>query len=168
MTHYKANFRDIAFNLFEVLKIGAALESGAYGDLDSATVHSMLTEVLRLAEGRACARPIRAGILDHSSVELLRSAGLGQRLDQIGIEHRGVYLQSLGERHHLDFVDPVGRSVWVYGQTEVQRDHVAARPRRLPAHRLQRARRGVARHHHGAAVRNLHRSRHTSAPRNLL
>ena len=35
---------------------------------------------------------IRAGILDHSSVELLRSAGLGQRLDQIGIEHRGVYL----------------------------------------------------------------------------
>jgi 2-polyprenyl-6-methoxyphenol hydroxylase-like FAD-dependent oxidoreductase len=111
---------------------------------------------------------IRAGILDHSSVELLRSAGLGQRLDQIGIEHRGVYLQSPGERHHLDFVDRVGRGVWVYGQTEVQKDLVAARPRRLPAHRLQRARRGVARLHHGAAVRNLHGPRHTSAPRNLL
>ena len=31
-----------------------------------------------------------------------------------------------GERHHLDFVDLTGRSVWVYGQTEVQKDLVAA------------------------------------------
>ena len=30
------------------------------------------------------------------------------------------------ERHHLDFVDLTGRSVWVYGQTEVQKDLVAA------------------------------------------
>ena len=70
---------------------------------------------------------IRAGILEHSSVEVLRSAGLGERLDREGLEHRGIYLQSPGERHHLDFVDLVGRSVWVYGQTEVQKDLVAAR-----------------------------------------
>lgn len=70
---------------------------------------------------------IRAGILEHSSVELLRSVGLGDRLTCEGIEHRGIYLQIPGERHHLDFVDLVGRSVWVYGQTEVQQDLARAR-----------------------------------------
>jgi p-hydroxybenzoate 3-monooxygenase len=65
---------------------------------------------------------IRAGILEHSTVELLRSAGLGDRIAREGDEHRGIYLQWPGERHHLDFLDLVGRSVWVYGQTEVQKD----------------------------------------------
>ncbi|MEP9383767.1 4-hydroxybenzoate 3-monooxygenase [Nocardioides sp. KR10-350] len=70
---------------------------------------------------------IRAGILEHSSVELLRSVGLGAGIDAHGDEHRGIYLQWPHERHHLDFVDLVGRSVWVYGQTQVQADlHVAA------------------------------------------
>ena len=69
---------------------------------------------------------IRAGILEQSSVDLLDSAGLGARLRAEGHEHRGIYLQWPGERHHLDFVDLTGRSVWVYGQTEVQKDLVAA------------------------------------------
>ncbi|MEV5648378.1 acyl-CoA dehydrogenase [Nocardia sp. NPDC052254] len=51
MSHYKANLRDIEFNLFEVLGIGALLDGGAYGDLDTETAHGMLSEVLRLAEG---------------------------------------------------------------------------------------------------------------------
>ncbi|WP_019932408.1 acyl-CoA dehydrogenase [Nocardia sp. BMG111209] len=51
MGHYKANLRDIEFNLFEMHGVGEALESGRYGDLDAATVRSMLHEVLRLAEG---------------------------------------------------------------------------------------------------------------------
>ena len=71
--------------------------------------------------------PARAGILEHSSVQLLRSVGLGERLGRVGLEHRGIYLQTPGQRHHVDFVDLVGRSVWVYGQTEVQKDLVAAR-----------------------------------------
>jgi p-hydroxybenzoate 3-monooxygenase len=70
---------------------------------------------------------IRAGILEQSTVDLLRAAGLGERLDAEGQRHRGIYLQWPGERHHLDFVDLTGRSVWVYGQTEVQKDLVAAR-----------------------------------------
>ena len=69
---------------------------------------------------------IRAGILEQSTVDLLRAAGLGDRLATEGDEHRGIYLQWPGERHHLDFVDLTGRSVWVYGQTEVQKDLVAA------------------------------------------
>jgi p-hydroxybenzoate 3-monooxygenase len=70
---------------------------------------------------------IRAGILEQSTVDLLREVGLGERLDREGDAHRGIYLQWPEERHHLDFVDLTGRSVFVYGQTEVQKDLVAAR-----------------------------------------
>ena len=69
---------------------------------------------------------IRAGILESSSVDLLRAVGLGAGIEAQGDEHRGIYLQWPSERHHLDFVDLVGRSVWVYGQTQVQADLVAA------------------------------------------
>ena len=70
---------------------------------------------------------IRAGILEQSTVDLLHECGLGERLDREGDRHRGIYLQWPGERHHLDFVNLTGRSVWVYGQTEVQKDLVEAR-----------------------------------------
>jgi p-hydroxybenzoate 3-monooxygenase len=69
---------------------------------------------------------IRAGILESSSVDLLRAAGLGAGIAAQGDEHRGIYLQWPSERHHLDFVDLAGRSVWVYGQTQLQADLAAA------------------------------------------
>jgi p-hydroxybenzoate 3-monooxygenase len=70
---------------------------------------------------------IRAGILESSTVEVLDAAGLGERLHREGFQHRGIYLQWPGERHHLDFVDLVGRGVTVYGQTQLTRDLGAAR-----------------------------------------
>ncbi|UCZ58805.1 acyl-CoA dehydrogenase [Mycolicibacterium phocaicum] len=51
MSHYIANLRDIEFNLFEVLPLGAALDAGTYGDLDAETARSILDEVSKLAEG---------------------------------------------------------------------------------------------------------------------
>ncbi|KAF0849032.1 acyl-CoA dehydrogenase [Nocardia caishijiensis] len=51
MGHYKANVRDIEFNLFEVLGLDKLFDTGAYGDLDSDTVRHILDEVRRLAEG---------------------------------------------------------------------------------------------------------------------
>ncbi|MEU4414476.1 acyl-CoA dehydrogenase [Nocardia salmonicida] len=51
MGHYKANVRDLEFNLFEVLGIDTVLDAGAFGDLDTDTVKEMLSEVRRLAEG---------------------------------------------------------------------------------------------------------------------
>ncbi|HEU4349631.1 MAG TPA: 4-hydroxybenzoate 3-monooxygenase [Actinoplanes sp.] len=82
--------------------------------------------VLETRSREYVASRIRAGILEHSTVELLDSVGLGERLHAEGHEHRGIYLQWPGERHHLDFVALTGRSVWVYGQTEVQKDLLAA------------------------------------------
>ncbi|MFD3703375.1 acyl-CoA dehydrogenase [Nocardia sp. NPDC058658] len=51
MGHYKANVRDLEFNLFEVLGIDKVLDAGAFGDLDTDTVKEMLSEIRRLAEG---------------------------------------------------------------------------------------------------------------------
>ncbi|WP_063065763.1 4-hydroxybenzoate 3-monooxygenase [Nocardia violaceofusca] len=72
---------------------------------------------------------IRAGILESATVDLLHRAGVGERLAREGTEHRGIYLQWPGERHHLDFTELAGRSVWVYGQTEVTKDLMDARER---------------------------------------
>ena len=100
---------------------------------------------------------IRAGILEQSTVDLLREVGLGDRLEREGDEHRGIHLQWPGERHHLDFVDLTGRSVWVYGQTEVQKDLVAA-ARDARAGRALRGRgHRAARPRDRRAVGHLHR-----------
>jgi p-hydroxybenzoate 3-monooxygenase len=69
---------------------------------------------------------IRAGILEQHSVDTLIEAGVGDRLQREGLEHRGIYLQYPGTRHKLDFKDLCGRTVWVYGQTEVVKDLIKA------------------------------------------
>ncbi|MBX9639543.1 MAG: acyl-CoA dehydrogenase [Mycobacteriaceae bacterium] len=51
MGHYIANVRDLEFNLFEVLDVGAVLGAGKYADLDEDTVRTILSEAARLAEG---------------------------------------------------------------------------------------------------------------------
>jgi len=73
-------------------------------------------------------RRIRAGVLEQGTVELLRNAGVGARLDREGIVHHGIHLQFSGERHHVPLSDLAGgRSIMVYGQTEVVKDLIAAR-----------------------------------------
>jgi p-hydroxybenzoate 3-monooxygenase len=69
---------------------------------------------------------IRAGILEQHSVDTLVAAGVGDRLRREGLEHGGIYLQYPGTRHKLDFPQLCGRTVWVYGQTEVVKDLIAA------------------------------------------
>ena len=51
MGHYIANVRDLEFNLFDVLDVGAVLGTGQYSDLDADTVRTILAEAARLAEG---------------------------------------------------------------------------------------------------------------------
>ena len=69
---------------------------------------------------------IRAGILEQHTVDTLIEAGVGDRLQREGLEHRGIYLQYPGTRHKLDFPELCGRTVWVYGQTEVTKDLIKA------------------------------------------
>jgi p-hydroxybenzoate 3-monooxygenase len=70
---------------------------------------------------------VRAGVLEQGTVDLLTESGVGERLHREGLRHDGIYLQWPGHREHLDFPDLCGRSVWVYGQTEVVKDLIAAR-----------------------------------------
>jgi p-hydroxybenzoate 3-monooxygenase len=79
--------------------------------------------------GRAhCEARQRAGMLESTTVELLRAVGLGQRLDAEGLEHDGIYLQFDGERHHMNFRELTGgRWVTIYAQTEIVKDVIKAR-----------------------------------------
>jgi p-hydroxybenzoate 3-monooxygenase len=70
---------------------------------------------------------IRAGVLEHGTVELLDGLGLSDRLHREGDVHRGVNLQFNGEKHRIDFEALTGKSITVYGQQEVVKDLIAAR-----------------------------------------
>src|SRR5437763_7068955 len=51
MGHYKANLRDIEFNLFEVFGRGELLGTGPFADIDEVTARSLLAEMRAIAEG---------------------------------------------------------------------------------------------------------------------
>jgi p-hydroxybenzoate 3-monooxygenase len=70
---------------------------------------------------------IRAGVLEQGTADLLRDADVGERMDREGIVHGGIYLQFDGERHHIPLAELTGRSIVIYGQTEVVKDLIAAR-----------------------------------------
>lgn len=70
---------------------------------------------------------IRAGVLEFGSVELLRKAGVGARMDREGFVHEGVYLAAQNRGFRVDFQALVGKQVMVYGQTEVTHDLYDAR-----------------------------------------
>jgi len=71
---------------------------------------------------------IRAGVLEQGMVELLRQAGVGARMDAEGLVHSGFDLALDGRLAHIDLLGLTGgKTVMVYGQTEVTRDLMAAR-----------------------------------------
>ena len=85
------------------------------------------TVVLESRDREYCEHRIRAGVLEQRSAELLRNAGVGERMDREGIVHRGINLQFDGERHYVPMADLTGRTILLYGQTEVVKDLIAAR-----------------------------------------
>lgn len=71
---------------------------------------------------------VRAGVLEHGTVELLDDMGVGDRMRREGLVHRGIELQVDGVRHRVALSDLTGgRVIVVYGQQEVVKDLVAAR-----------------------------------------
>ncbi len=71
---------------------------------------------------------IRAGVLEQTTVDLLEEAGVATRLRREAIIHDGTQLAFGGKRHRIDFrVLTGGKTVTVYGQTEVTRDLMEAR-----------------------------------------
>lgn len=70
---------------------------------------------------------VRAGVLEQSTVELLRESGLGDRLDREALIHHGIELRFDGRGHRIALSDLTGRAIWIYGQQEVVKDMIAAR-----------------------------------------
>jgi p-hydroxybenzoate 3-monooxygenase len=70
---------------------------------------------------------IRAGVLEHGLVDLLRQAGVADRLEREGIRHDGTLISFDDAMFRVDFTANTGHAVTVYGQTEVTQDLYAAR-----------------------------------------
>lgn len=71
---------------------------------------------------------IRAGILEQGFADLVREAGVSERMDSEGIVHEGVELAIDGKRTRIDLKELTGGDVVIcYGQVEITRDLMEAR-----------------------------------------
>jgi p-hydroxybenzoate 3-monooxygenase len=90
--------------------------------------HGVDTVIVEARSREYCQARIRAGVLEHGTRELLIEAGLGERMEGEGLVHGGIHLRFDGESHHIPMDELTGgRTVTVYGQTEVVKDLIAAR-----------------------------------------
>ncbi|MDG4823164.1 4-hydroxybenzoate 3-monooxygenase [Asanoa sp. WMMD1127] len=69
---------------------------------------------------------IRAGVLEHGTVDLLTSLGLADRLHRQRMVHHGIELLFAGEAHRIPLTELAGREITIYGQHEVVKDLIAA------------------------------------------
>lgn len=69
---------------------------------------------------------IRAGVLESGTVEMLRDAGVGARMEKEGTTHDGCFLTDDDLMVRINFKELTGKPVMVYGQTEVTADLYAA------------------------------------------
>ena len=90
-------------------------------------LHGIDNVVLERRSREYVAGRIRAGVLEQGTVELLLKAKLGDRLLKEQLVHEGVALGFSGQRIRVDLRKLCGRSVSIYGQTEVTRDLIDAR-----------------------------------------
>jgi|TARA_B110000091_G_C13811248_1_gene475158 p-hydroxybenzoate 3-monooxygenase len=65
---------------------------------------------------------VRAGVLENGTIEMLRLAGVSQRLDKEGFMHDGVFLSFKNHGFRIDLKKLTNKNVTVYGQTEVTKD----------------------------------------------
>jgi p-hydroxybenzoate 3-monooxygenase len=85
------------------------------------------TLILERRSAQYVAGRVRAGVLEPGTVEVLDRAGVAGRLRAEGLTHDGVEIGFRGTRHRIALKALTGKSVTVYGQTEVTRDLMEAR-----------------------------------------
>lgn len=87
--------------------------------LDNAGIDNMILD--RVDRAYILGR-IRAGVLESGTVDMLDRAGAGARAHAAGLVHDGYNLSFSGRLERIDLKSLTGRSVTVYGQTELTRD----------------------------------------------
>jgi p-hydroxybenzoate 3-monooxygenase len=84
--------------------------------------------VLELHSRKYVEERVRAGVLEHGTVELMHELGVGERLKRQGLEHGGIELRFAGSGHRIDFRELTnGKCVTIYAQHEVIKDLIQAR-----------------------------------------
>ena len=89
-------------------------------------VHGIDSVVLEARSRDYVEGRIRAGVLEQGTVALLEEAGVADRLHREGLVHEGVELAVQGLRFRIDFRALTGKTVTVYGQTEITKDLIVA------------------------------------------
>jgi p-hydroxybenzoate 3-monooxygenase len=89
--------------------------------------HGIDTVVLERRSRDYVLSRIRAGVLEAGLIGLMREAGISQRMESEGLPHDGTYIAHEDGAFRIDFKNLTGKSVLVYGQTEVTRDLYDAR-----------------------------------------
>ena len=92
-------------------------------------LHGISSIVLEIRSRAYCEERVRAGVLEHTSVDMLRQAGVADRLEREGLRHEGIDLGVDGVCHRISFVELTGKCVTVYGQQEVVKDLIEQRLR---------------------------------------
>jgi p-hydroxybenzoate 3-monooxygenase len=71
---------------------------------------------------------VRAGVLEQGTVDMLKAAGVGERLEREGLVHEGLELRFGGRGHRIALSELTGgRAITIYGQQEVVEDLIDAR-----------------------------------------
>jgi p-hydroxybenzoate 3-monooxygenase len=111
----------------------AIIGGGPAGMLLSEILHRASIESVVLEQrsrAHVLAR-IRAGVLEPTTVDVLRANGLGERMDREGHVHDGMKIVWAGrESFFIDVRKHVGKRLVAYGQTNIQEDLFAAADRR--------------------------------------
>ena len=83
--------------------------------------------VVEIRSRREIQETVRAGILEHGTVNMLVDSGVSDRVLREGDRHDGIVLRFNGESHRIDFKQLVGECVWLYPQTDLFMDLAARR-----------------------------------------
>jgi p-hydroxybenzoate 3-monooxygenase len=71
---------------------------------------------------------LRAGVLEHGTVEFFKQVGLGERMGRLGMVQNALDFRFNGQSHRIDFTEATGGKIaMVYPQHEVVKDLVQAR-----------------------------------------
>ncbi len=84
--------------------------------------HGIDNVILEARTGEYVLGRVRAGVVEKGTVDMLDEAGVGARLHREGLVHDGTEIAFDGKRHRIDFAELTGKTVVVYGQTEITRD----------------------------------------------
>ena len=84
--------------------------------------HGIDNVILERQTGEYVLGRVRAGVIEQVTMDLLDEAGVGERMHRDGLIHEGVQICVDGVRHRMSFSELTGKTVMVYGQTEITKD----------------------------------------------